>query len=67
MQRLRNHREGIAEAYRSDRDALDSGLAACAALAAMAIAANIEPVDAGVETHCLWVSCDSDFQLATCK
>jgi hypothetical protein len=71
MQRLRNHREGIAEALESDRDALDSGLAACAALATIAIVANIERVDAGDETHCLIDSCDGENRcralLAACE
>ena len=58
MQRLRNHLEGIAEAFESDRDALDSIVLACAALATMTVVAVVERVDAGVATHCLAVSCD---------
>ena len=46
-QRLRNHHVGIAEAYWSDRDALDSGLSACAALTAIRIAVIVEWVAAG--------------------
>jgi hypothetical protein len=46
MQRLRDHREGIAEAFGSDRDALNGVGATCAALATMAIVAIIEWVDA---------------------
>jgi hypothetical protein len=51
MQRLRNHRVGIAEACGSDRDALIQSVATCAALAAIFIDAVVERDIAGGRTH----------------
>ena len=42
IQRLRNRREGIAEAYRSDRDTLNRSVAACAPIATIFIVGVIE-------------------------